>query len=171
MITRVYGRGLVDMFVPRSVTRKEKGSRPIASEQGSRSGINLTDDDKQCSHDTSCGQQRDAHESEDVVLLSTHQRWPMAGEPVCVVCGRYGEYIVDETDKDVCSIQCKKQHLRQKDITMVITNRVGISGQPNAGEGRCSEKGGAGANAVRGGGGAQQENQAKFLDQQVMSVF
>ena len=32
-------------------------------------------------------------------------------------------------------------------------------------------EGGAGANAVRGGGGAQQENQAKFLDQQVMSVF
>ena len=38
-------------------------------------------------------------------------------------------------------------------------------------EGRCSEAGEAGANAVRGGGGAQQEKQAKFLDQQVMSVF
>ena len=70
------GRVLVDMFVPRSGNQEKelkKGPEPIASEQGSRSGINLTDDDKQCSNNTSCGPQRDGHESEDVVLLSTHQ--------------------------------------------------------------------------------------------------
>ena len=29
-----------------------------------------------------------------------------------MVCGRYGAYIVDETDKDVCSLECKARHLR-----------------------------------------------------------
>ena len=27
------------------------------------------------------------------------------------ICGRYGAYICDETDKDVCSLECKKIHL------------------------------------------------------------
>ncbi|POM72589.1 DEAD/DEAH box RNA helicase, partial [Phytophthora palmivora] len=31
----------------------------------------------------------------------------VAGEPVCVVCGRYGEYVCDATDEDVCSLQCR----------------------------------------------------------------
>ena len=55
--------------------------------------------------------------NEDIVSLSKNQRWPTSGEPVCVVCGKYGEYIVDETDSDVCSLECKKQHLRQLSFT------------------------------------------------------
>ena len=47
-----------------------------------------------------------------VVSYSKHQRWPVGEETVCVVCGRYGAYIVDETDKDVCSLECKARHLR-----------------------------------------------------------
>ena len=52
-------------------------------------------------------------EEEDgpVVSYSRHQRWPVVGEPVCVVCGKYGAYIADETDKDVCSLECKAKHL------------------------------------------------------------
>ena len=46
-----------------------------------------------------------------VISYSKHQRWPVVGEPVCVVCGKYGAYIVDETDKDVCSLECKAKHL------------------------------------------------------------
>ena len=46
-----------------------------------------------------------------VTSYSKHQRWPVVGEPVCVVCGKYGAYIVDETDKDVCSLECKAKHL------------------------------------------------------------
>ncbi|CAA6659684.1 unnamed protein product [Spirodela intermedia] len=41
------------------------------------------------------------------------QREALPGEPRCVVCGRYGEYICDETDDDICSIECKK-HLLDK---------------------------------------------------------
>ncbi|XP_026426460.1 DEAD-box ATP-dependent RNA helicase 41-like isoform X2 [Papaver somniferum] len=35
------------------------------------------------------------------------QREALPGEPCCVICGRYGEYICDETDDDICSIECK----------------------------------------------------------------
>lgn len=45
--------------------------------------------------------------------FSKTQRWAEPGEPVCVVCGRFGEYICDETDEDVCSLECKAKHLLQ----------------------------------------------------------
>ncbi|XP_031756898.1 probable ATP-dependent RNA helicase DDX59 isoform X2 [Xenopus tropicalis] len=48
----------------------------------------------------------DAHE-EAVKSYSKCQRWPFPGDPVCVICGRYGEYICDQTDHDVCSLECK----------------------------------------------------------------
>lgn len=52
-------------------------------------------------------------EEEDIVVHSVDQRWPAEGEAVCVVCGRYGAYIVDQTDKDVCSLECKEKHLQR----------------------------------------------------------
>ncbi|KAH0456761.1 hypothetical protein IEQ34_014668 [Dendrobium chrysotoxum] len=36
------------------------------------------------------------------------QREALPGEPRCVNCGRYGEYICDETDNDICSKECKQ---------------------------------------------------------------
>lgn len=50
---------------------------------------------------------------EPIKSFSKIQRWPQSGEPVCVVCGRYGEYICDKTDEDVCSLECKAKHLLQ----------------------------------------------------------
>lgn len=55
---------------------------------------------------------KDSDPSEEPVKsFSKSQRWPEPGEPVCVVCGRYGEYICDKTDEDVCSLECKAKHL------------------------------------------------------------
>ena len=51
-------------------------------------------------------------DDEEIVSYSKNQRWPAAGEPVCVVCGRYGAYICDKTDQDVCSLECKSRHLQ-----------------------------------------------------------
>ncbi|XP_015277774.1 PREDICTED: probable ATP-dependent RNA helicase DDX59 [Gekko japonicus] len=48
---------------------------------------------------------------EPIKSFSGTQRWPDPGEPVCVVCGRYGEYICDQTDEDICSLECKAKHL------------------------------------------------------------
>ncbi|XP_034736931.1 probable ATP-dependent RNA helicase DDX59 [Etheostoma cragini] len=52
-------------------------------------------------------------EEEPVKSFKKSQRWPEPGEPVCVMCGRYGEYICDSTDNDVCSLECKAKHLTQ----------------------------------------------------------
>uniref|UniRef100_A0A6V7QQZ9 DEAD-box ATP-dependent RNA helicase 41 n=1 Tax=Ananas comosus var. bracteatus TaxID=296719 RepID=A0A6V7QQZ9_ANACO len=35
------------------------------------------------------------------------QREALPGEPRCVICGRYGEYICDQTNDDICSVECK----------------------------------------------------------------
>ncbi|KMS97861.1 hypothetical protein BVRB_5g122920 [Beta vulgaris subsp. vulgaris] len=53
-------------------------------------------------------------EQTDSIKTRSEQRFPLSGEPVCVVCGRYGEYICDETDDDICSMECKAELLKQK---------------------------------------------------------
>lgn len=58
----------------------------------------------------------DAEEEEPVKSFKKSQRWPEPGEPVCVMCGRYGEYICDATDNDVCSLECKANHLLRMGI-------------------------------------------------------
>ncbi|CAK9171312.1 unnamed protein product [Ilex paraguariensis] len=45
---------------------------------------------------------------DDVKERCWHQREALPGEPRCVVCGRYGEYVCDETEDDICSLECKK---------------------------------------------------------------
>ncbi|KAM9612651.1 putative ATP-dependent RNA helicase DDX59 isoform 2-T4 [Trichechus inunguis] len=52
---------------------------------------------------------------EPVKSFSKTQRWAEPGEPVCVICGRYGEYICDKTEEDVCSLECKAKHLQVKE--------------------------------------------------------
>ncbi|KAJ3299557.1 DEAD (Asp-Glu-Ala-Asp) box polypeptide 59 [Borealophlyctis nickersoniae] len=49
----------------------------------------------------------------DVVYFSADQRWPDPFEPVCTICGKYGAYICDETDNDVCSLECKALDLQR----------------------------------------------------------
>ncbi|XP_039929169.1 probable ATP-dependent RNA helicase DDX59 isoform X1 [Hirundo rustica] len=61
------------------------------------------------SHNT----EEDGSLEEPIKSFSKSQRWAEPGEPVCVVCGRYGEYICDKTDEDVCSLECKAKHLLQ----------------------------------------------------------
>ncbi|XP_040983739.1 probable ATP-dependent RNA helicase DDX59 isoform X2 [Aquila chrysaetos chrysaetos] len=55
----------------------------------------------------------DSSLEEPIKSFSKSQRWAEPGEPLCVVCGRYGEYICDKTDEDVCSLECKAKHLLQ----------------------------------------------------------
>lgn len=57
--------------------------------------------------------EEEEEEDEPVKPFKKLQRWPEPGEPVCVMCGRYGEYICDSTDNDVCSLECKACHLVQ----------------------------------------------------------
>lgn len=71
--------------------------------------------DQTCTEDQNNSNEDNSDDEEEVVSFSKNQRWPTPGEPVCVVCGRYGAYIVDQTDNDVCSLECKARHL--KDLT------------------------------------------------------
>ncbi|CAM6087315.1 unnamed protein product [Calypogeia fissa] len=52
-------------------------------------------------------------EDNPVKVRSIDQRAAKPDEPSCVVCGRYGEYICDETDEDVCSLECKSVVLKR----------------------------------------------------------
>ncbi|XP_076897107.1 uncharacterized protein LOC143550320 isoform X2 [Bidens hawaiensis] len=47
----------------------------------------------------------------NLVKKRSEQRFAVPGEPACVVCGKYGEYICDETDDDICSMYCKTELL------------------------------------------------------------
>ncbi|GBG75657.1 hypothetical protein CBR_g20284 [Chara braunii] len=51
--------------------------------------------------------------AEDVVQLRKDQRFPAPGEPVCANCGRFGAYVCDRTDDDVCSVECKNELLKE----------------------------------------------------------
>jgi hypothetical protein len=55
---------------------------------------------------------------QQVKVKSTQQRNCVPGEPLCIVCGRYGEYICSITDKDVCSIECKEKNLQSLMISI-----------------------------------------------------
>ncbi|XP_071702427.1 uncharacterized protein [Rutidosis leptorrhynchoides] len=66
----------------------------------------------------------------DDVTERNEQRFPVPGEPVCVVCGKYGEYICDETDDDICSMDCKAELLENLKIyqgTRSNQNLVSVS--------------------------------------------
>ncbi|KAL7309601.1 hypothetical protein PS15m_010462 [Mucor circinelloides] len=77
--------------------------------------------------------QDDAEEDEDSVKkFSSDQRLALPDEPICTVCGKYGEYINDDTNHDICSLQCKaintdlNQHrlVRKKPKKPVITTHI-----------------------------------------------
>lgn len=120
------------MFLPRSVQIKNTPSSQGASKRRDE----LTTPKPSCSQGTegkkpsklSLGSEEVSsaeceEESEPVVAYSKLQRWPDPGEPVCVVCGRYGAYIVDRTDCDVCSLECKARHLLKLGLPLTPTAR------------------------------------------------
>ena len=71
----------------------------------------------------------DYTDEEEVVEFCKDQRPAQPGEPVCIVCGKYGAYICDATDEDVCSIQCKQAHLSkvQEVNTETSTKEISIT--------------------------------------------
>ncbi|CAI0407230.1 unnamed protein product [Linum tenue] len=46
--------------------------------------------------------------ADEIVPTSRQQRLAFPGDPKCVICGRYGEYICNQTDDDICSLECKQ---------------------------------------------------------------
>ncbi|KAG0170561.1 DEAD (Asp-Glu-Ala-Asp) box polypeptide 59 [Apophysomyces sp. BC1034] len=56
-----------------------------------------------------CNEDNDSDEG-PIKMYSHEQRLvdPGGDEPTCIICGKYGEYINDSTDNDVCSLECKQ---------------------------------------------------------------
>ena len=107
----------------------------IADHEQSKSSIGdeTSDIASKTDHTVSTGsQESDSDDSDEPVLsFSKQQRWPAPGEPVCVVCGRYGAYIVDRTDDDICSLECKARRLMKLGIhlSMPSVDEEGETGQ------------------------------------------
>ncbi|XP_028785725.1 uncharacterized protein LOC114741633 [Neltuma alba] len=80
------------------------------------SAISLVDYTSDESLPLECEEKQDLPTSGDAkefdgVKSRNEQRFPLLEEPVCLICGRYGEYICNETDDDICSMECKKELL------------------------------------------------------------
>ncbi|MBN3307139.1 DDX59 helicase, partial [Amia calva] len=130
------------MFVPRSLKVKRPSESPgqvpkkckaspeeekdVGNEEEKNGDLEASDGDVTNSSPTSLEESED---EEPVKSSKRSQRWPEPGEPVCVICGRYGEYICDTTDNDVCSLECKAEHL-----TQVAAGLEADGDQPEAGK-------------------------------------
>ncbi|XP_067270945.1 probable ATP-dependent RNA helicase DDX59 [Pseudorasbora parva] len=114
------------MFMPRSLklkrapesnqqNQKRSKTTPVDTVSTSPSDICPPDETVNIETEEEPNQVESGEESEEeeepVKSFKKSQRWPEPGEPVCVMCGRYGEYICDKTDNDVCSLECKASHL------------------------------------------------------------
>lgn len=134
------------MFMPRTVSvPKKKSAREGRSSFKQPKKINLSDDTSNTATYSSFrnvelnpavqyysedstrknekevkGHSDEDDDEEEIVQLSRNQRWPKAGEPVCVICNRYGAYICDKTENDVCSIECKQKNMK-------ISNEKGVN--------------------------------------------
>lgn len=69
-----------------------------------------------------------SEDDEPVLSYSKLQRMPQPGEPLCVMCGRYGAYIVDQTEQDVCSLECKARHLLKLGLPLLPSPSPGPRG-------------------------------------------
>ncbi|KAM3687024.1 hypothetical protein ACB098_10G046200 [Castanea mollissima] len=103
--------------------RKEVSSVRVYEEltadvlETSNSGANIVGYESDESNSSECEEKQDPPTSGSInefdrVKSRSEQRFPEPGEPVCVVCGRYGEYICNETDDDICSMECKAELLQ-----------------------------------------------------------
>jgi hypothetical protein len=53
----------------------------------------------------------------EIKEFSSQQRVPHPGEPICIVCGKYAEYICAITEVDICSKECKARNLASLNIS------------------------------------------------------
>ena len=140
------------MFVPR-VVRYRSSSKKLEESQETQDPA-TTEDKTNISPQTvsrnvpssSRGSDEESlvEDDEPVVSYSKLQRWPEEGEPVCVICGRYGAYIVDRTDQDVCSLECKAKHLHK--LRLPLVSEPASSCEPS----KTSENTSAGADVAGG---------------------
>ncbi|CAO3595081.1 unnamed protein product [Absidia cylindrospora] len=114
------------MFIPRSIKRKQPdhptSEQPINKKQltkdisPNKSNSSDVDNDNGNGNNGSTYANFDpntdsnSQADDSVKHFSSQQRLVdiNSDEPTCIICGKYGEYINDDTENDVCSMECKK---------------------------------------------------------------
>uniref|UniRef100_A0A3Q7HSD2 CCHC-type domain-containing protein n=1 Tax=Solanum lycopersicum TaxID=4081 RepID=A0A3Q7HSD2_SOLLC len=96
----------------------------VIGTEPSSSALHLVEYDSDASTSSECEEGDDPYPNTEILLVKgsgnetdrvktrSEQRFPLPGEPACVVCGKYGEYICDETEEDICSTDCKSDLLQ-----------------------------------------------------------
>ncbi|KAF5198692.1 hypothetical protein FRX31_011723 [Thalictrum thalictroides] len=120
--------------------------RPLVQYESDESNSSKEHEEK---HDAASSDHLD--EASDIKRRS-EQRFAVPGEPVCVICGKYGEYICDVTGDDICSIDCKTQLLKcQKTNSLEVSDGAhtfsGISTDLRALYKRCHQIGKSSSNS------------------------
>ena len=107
------GGGQLNQCIQRQQPEETKASFPLSSviDTEPNPGPSCSSAQAPSAAGASVSNPSNVDDDEPVLSYSKQQRWPAPGEPVCSVCGRYGAYIVDQTDQDVCSLECKARHL------------------------------------------------------------
>ena len=145
------------MFLPRSVRIKGGASAGQPAQgatldggEGTSSQTASSSQKQELDKGSEVSEKEEEEEEDDEPVLSYSklQRWPAEGEPVCVVCGRYGAYIEDKTDEDVCSLECKARHLLK--LRLPLTTATSAPGHKSVLA--ASSSGGGGAAADKGAG-------------------
>lgn len=70
-----------------------------------------------------------SEEEEEVIEFSRDAPMAPILGPFCAVCGKFGQYVCDRTDEDVCSMECKR---RAEARAMAATQPDTPSAQPDA---------------------------------------
>ena len=73
-------------------------------------------------------------ETSDVIALSKDAPMAPILGPFCVICGKYGQYICDKTDEDVCSLECKQKaeaRLAASQPSNAVPDELNTSLHPN----------------------------------------
>lgn len=94
-------------FIPRCINHK-----PSTAKQKAPKAISSSSQHSSSCFDAENGSYSTESDNDNVKQFSSQQRWPSTDEPECIICKRFGEYICDETDEDVCSLECKALHLK-----------------------------------------------------------
>lgn len=90
------------MIMDTSTLAKRKHSQDDGNQQDS-SNKRLQLDTTEIHGNDGYNQDDVEEEDEDSIKqFSSDQRLALPDEPVCVVCGKYGEYINDDTSHDIC---------------------------------------------------------------------
>lgn len=95
-----------------------------------------------------CEENQDPHSAAGNINTANHvkerseQRFPVPGEPACVICGKYGEYICDETDDDICSIDCKAELLENLKNSQRPPSKQRLVEEVSSGRLQIAESGG-----------------------------